>query len=147
MGGEKSPFCENLSAFISMHKFCPILWHTQGSTVSSNYLLQIDESWVISKEENYFGKHLKPVNLRRKQIWSNIWKYWHHYCCFAISMNSGHGCFFPRIWEVWKDKANLTFTSVFYLNYLCTTIRLQLYSLPTESITFPDKTIFQCFRL
>ena len=53
---------------------------------------------------------------------------------------------FSRTWEIWKDKVNLTLTSVFYLDYPCSTIRFQAYSPPAESITFPDKTVFQCFR-
>lgn len=51
-----------------------------------------------------------------------------------------------RAWEILKVKVNLTLTSAFYLNYPCSTTRFQPYSLPAESITFPDKTIFQSFR-
>lgn len=76
-GTQEITLCEDPFPFLTMPKFCPILRHPQGILQHSFFpplSVNSSESWIISEEEDWFGKHLNFVNwiTRFDQISENV---------------------------------------------------------------------------
>lgn len=150
LGGEKSPFCEDPFPFFSTPKLSHPLAFAGQPPVQFPPTTFCKLFWIMN---DFRGRGLvwKTLVFFKLEKIPDLIKYMKMsitslLLCHQNGSKAQLLLLFSRTWEILKVKVNLTLTSVFYLNYPYSTIRFQPYSLPAESITFPDKTIFQCFR-